>query len=166
MEVSDNIPASSAYVPQPAGLWMDSRGKFFFCETGKNRVRVISVTGLVFTIAGSGVMSSDIGEGGLALNVALDSSYGIYGDPTNNVLYFSGTYFIWKYDLFSGMISRFAGSQAGLDFNGDGLQAIETMFSVPRGLFLSSLGILSGNASPSLHLCGFLLVPGFNLQWR
>jgi hypothetical protein len=58
-------------------------------------------------------------------------------------LYFSDDYFIWKYQLSNGELSRYAGTLpffAGYD--GDGQQATAAQFYNPFGISLSTMGLL------------------------
>src|SRR4051812_7976519 len=50
----DNGPASAAKLDKPAGLALDGAGNLYVADSGNNRVRRISTSGTITTIAGTG----------------------------------------------------------------------------------------------------------------
>src|SRR5208282_4615679 len=48
----DGGAATSAQLAYPNGLAVDGQGNFFIADTGNNRVRKVSSTGIITTIAG------------------------------------------------------------------------------------------------------------------
>eukprot|EP01034_Spumella_vulgaris_P015739 gene15739-20114_t len=81
----DSGPAALASIMQPIGVWADTIGNVFVSETTK--IREVSVSGIVSTVAGGGSLISD---GVPATSVVLSSPGQIYGD-TNANLYFVDT---------------------------------------------------------------------------
>src|SRR5689334_18738436 len=51
----DNISPNSAMLYYPSGLAIDSTGSLVFADGGNNRVRRIDASGIITTIAGTGV---------------------------------------------------------------------------------------------------------------
>jgi sugar lactone lactonase YvrE len=88
----DNGPATAARLHAPSGLTVDDAGNWYIADTANNRVRKITPTGVITTIAGTGDAGSkgDNGPATLAqLNgprsVAVDSQHNIYiADSGNN----------------------------------------------------------------------------------
>jgi uncharacterized protein (TIGR03437 family) len=89
----DNGPATSAQLNAPEGLAIDTAGDVYICDTGNERIRLVS-NGIITTIAGTGVPGSagDYGDPTqaqlhLPMAVALDSANNLYiADSANNVI--------------------------------------------------------------------------------
>ncbi len=81
----DNGPATSASLDNPAGLALDKAGNLFIGD-GYNRIRKVTVAGIITTVAGGG--QSGLGDGGLATNAQLNNPGGMVVDASGN-LYFA-----------------------------------------------------------------------------
>jgi sugar lactone lactonase YvrE len=139
--------ACSFYGP---GLAADRAGNLYIADSGNNRVRKVSPTGIITTVAGNGNPACCYsGDGGPAtsaqlyapVGVAADSSVGLYiADTFNNRL---------RKVSPAGIITTVAGNGTRGD-PGDGGPAIDARLAWPAGLVLDSSGNLyiadSGNA--------------------
>ncbi len=70
----DNGPASSAQVKQPGGVAIGPDGAIYIADTGNHRIRRVSPSGTITTIAGTGVVpntQAQLGEGGPATAAAV-----------------------------------------------------------------------------------------------
>jgi uncharacterized protein (TIGR03437 family) len=89
----DNGPALDAQLNAPQGMVIDSAGDVYVCDTGNERVRLIS-NGIITTVAGNGQPGSNGDYGDptqaqlhLPMALALDSSNNLYiADSANNVI--------------------------------------------------------------------------------
>ncbi|HEV1285961.1 MAG TPA: hypothetical protein VNU44_11630, partial [Bryobacteraceae bacterium] len=90
----DNGLATKAVLNNPVGLAMDAAGNVYIADANEFRIRVVSTTGIITTIAGSG-HAGYAGDGGSALTaylsfpsgVSVDSSGNVYiADTANNVI--------------------------------------------------------------------------------
>ncbi len=87
----DGAAATAAELNSPEAVLSDSAGNLYIADTGNHRVRKISVTGIVTTLAGTGT-AGNTGDGGPALQaqlrrprgLALDSAGHIYIADTGN----------------------------------------------------------------------------------
>jgi sugar lactone lactonase YvrE len=68
----------------PDGLVMDAAGNIFVTDSDNNRVRKISTSGVITTVAGNG-QSAYSGDGGPAVNAALYSPLGLALDEAGNL---------------------------------------------------------------------------------
>src|SRR5439155_1272676 len=68
----DGGPGTAAQINGPQGCTVDSSGNFYFADESANRVRRVSTTGIITTIAGNGTASST-GDGGLATAATLNN---------------------------------------------------------------------------------------------
>ncbi len=63
----DGGPATNAALNNPQGVVTDSAGNLWVADSGNNRVRRVSLAGVIFTMAGGG----SGGDGGAATNASL-----------------------------------------------------------------------------------------------
>jgi len=82
----DGGPAVNALVDDPQAVAVDSAGNVYFTDEDNQRVRVISPSGIISTIAGDGKKSFS-GDGGPAINAEVFIPGGIAIGP-NGVIYF------------------------------------------------------------------------------
>ncbi len=143
----DGGPASSAQISMAYRLAVDESGNLFFPDYLNNRIRKISNTGIITTIAGNGV-SGNSGDGGPAIAASTDPPYAITVDVLGNV-YFSNyfTHYIRKIST-TGIITTIAGTGTS-GFSGNGGPAISAQLNNPEGLKADACGNLfiaeSGN---------------------
>ena len=86
----DGGPASSAPLNNPSGLAIDAAGNLYIGEAPARRVRKVSTTGIITTIAGSDSSSIFFGDGGPATSAGLSSVDGLTLDSSGN-LYIADT---------------------------------------------------------------------------
>jgi len=87
----DNGPATAAAVFDPFGVAVDAAGNVYIADTDNSRIRKVSLSGTITTIAGNG-RNNYTGDGGLATNasmyfprgVAVDAAGNVYVADTNN----------------------------------------------------------------------------------
>jgi len=83
----DGDAAASAKLNQPTGVAVDAAGNVFIADQWNNRVRMISLNGIINTIAGNGTYSYS-GDGGPASQAQLGGPSGAAFDSVGN-LYFA-----------------------------------------------------------------------------
>lgn len=118
----------------PEGLAVDHSGNVYVVDNGNERIRKISPTGMVTTLAGSGARGSADGIRGTA---SFDGPWGITIDSSGN-LYVSdqGNYKIRKITP-DGVVTTLAGSGEKGKTNG---KAITASFNHPDGLTVDAAG--------------------------
>ncbi len=136
----DGGPATTASLNFSQAVCVDSLGNIYAADTNNNRIRKISPSGIISTIAGTGTAGYS-GDGGLATNAALINPYSICVDSLNN-LYFSdfGNSAIRMISP-SGLISTIAGTGTA-GYSGDGGAATAAMLRNPFGVFVDSTGYI------------------------
>lgn len=134
----DGGQAIAASMSFPLGLAADSAGNVYFTDGNNNRVRKISSTGLISTVAGGGAGNFG-GDGGQAVGASLNIPSDIAFDSAGN-LYIadSGNNRIRKVDT-TGVITTVAGT-ANNGFSGDSGPAVQAMLNYPWGLTTDSAG--------------------------
>jgi sugar lactone lactonase YvrE len=134
----DNIPALTARLDHPTFLLVDGMDNILFADTDNHRVRKISPSGIITTIAGTG-SSGYNGDGILATDAKLDSPVGIAVDATGNV-YIADNYNsrIRKVNG-AGIISTIAGKET-YGFSGDNGSATAAELDYPHGIAIDGIG--------------------------
>jgi hypothetical protein len=139
----DNRPAITAQVNlNEGGVYEDSSGVLYIGDLSNHRLRKIDLFGIITTIAGTGTGgSSGASAAGTSINIGFPKHTA--GDTMGTYLYFSDHYFVWKYQISNGILSRYVGvTPLSQGFSGDGQQATAAQFFVPEGISLSTLGLL------------------------
>jgi streptogramin lyase len=135
----DNGSATTAKLSDPWGMVMDAKGNIYFNDFGNFRIRKVDPSGVITTIAGTGIAGFS-GDGGPATSAQirmLNSSRLTIG--LDGSLYFAdtGNNRIRKIDT-NGIITTFAGgATSGLGDNGP---ATAARLAAPRGVFASPDG--------------------------
>eukprot|EP01034_Spumella_vulgaris_P026729 gene26729-33353_t len=100
----DGGAATSAGIPNPVGLWLDTMGQVYVTEFLKNKIRRKNLDDTMTLIAGNG--NSLRGDGGLATAAGLKSPMQLFGDTTSRLFCADfGNANIRSIDLLTGLIS-------------------------------------------------------------
>ena len=132
--------ASKATMNFPRGIVVDSKGNIIFCDAGNNRIRKISTTKIITTIAGTGVAGYN-GDGIPATTAELNSPIGLSLDSAGN-LYFADAFNqrIREIDT-SGIIHTLAGNGTP-GYSGNGGQATAAELNLPKFAISDNAGNL------------------------
>src|SRR5438094_138552 len=135
----DGGPAINAQLSDPRGVAVDGAGNLFIADSGNYRIRKVSASGTITTVAGNGCYRFS-GDGGPASNAGL-SAFGVAVDSAGN-LFIADTYNsrIRKVSS-SGIITTVAGN-GGFGFSGDGGPAINARLYFSSGVALDKAGNL------------------------
>ena len=149
---ADGIPATTAALAYPGGLAVDAAGNLYFSEAGANRIRKVT-GGIISTVTGIGFPGFS-GDGGPAVNAALNLPTGLAFDASGN-LYIAdtGNNRIRKVSS-GGTISTVVGNGTS-GFSGDGGLATNASLSLQSG----ALGLFGGgvvvDAAGNLYIGDF-----------
>lgn len=135
---NDGILATSATINNPADVAVDIVGNIYIADQANYRVRKVSTSGIISTIAGTGV-SGFSGDGGPATNAQISNPYSVDVDTKGNVYIADYSNFrIRKIDT-AGIITTIAGTGAS-GFSGDGGLATIAQMSQPSSVSVDSKG--------------------------
>lgn len=137
----DGGPATAASMAGNWGMAVDAFGNIYISDQGNHRIRKVSSTGIITTIAGTGT-SGFSGDGGPATDAKMNAPLGIAVDPSGNV-YFSDSYnFCVRKINTAGIITTVAGIPGSAGFSGDGGAATSAKLKYIWGLALDAAGNL------------------------
>ncbi len=129
----DGTIATSAELNTPVDIKIDTAGNLFISDGGNYRIRKITPTGIISTIAGTGVAGYG-GDGGSSLSAQINGNLNLALDKNGN-LFLSDNQRIREITS-SGIIYTIAGNGAA-GYSGDGSAAIYAELNTPTGLALS-----------------------------
>ncbi len=135
----DGGPATLALLNIPYDIAIDKKGRIYVVDFHNNRIRRISTSGIISTVAGTGTCGFS-GDGGPATDAELCQPFGIVIDSIGTVYFTDGICRIRRIDT-SGTISTIAGNGV-VSFSGDGGPATNASFDEPGGLAFDSTGNL------------------------
>jgi hypothetical protein len=136
----DGGQALSAQLAGPMGITFDAAGNLYFADAGSNVIRKISTTGIITTVAGTGV-SGLSGDGGPAISANLNAPHDVAVDASGN-LYIAdyGNHVIRKVNASTGIITRIAGTLSDWGFQGDGGAATSAKMRNPYSVAVDATG--------------------------
>jgi len=129
--------AANAQLRNPRGIHVDSNGTLYIVDAGNHRIRVIHTSGIIATLAGTGLAGFN-GDDRLAMTAQLSNPSGVTTDQFGNVFIAdSGNH---RIRMISGdYISTVAGVGTG-GFSGDGGPAISALIRVPTAITTDLIG--------------------------
>jgi sugar lactone lactonase YvrE len=80
----DGGPATNASLFNPSGVAVDAAGNLYIADTTNSRVRKVSTSGTITTVAGNGTPGFS-GDGGPATNASLVYPSGVAVDAAGNL---------------------------------------------------------------------------------
>jgi len=134
--------ATNATMAGPRALTFDASGNLFIADANNYRIRrVDAVSGIINTIAGTGTTGAT-GDGGLAINAAIDAPGGLSFDNQGN-LFFSAAQSnrIRRIDASTSIITTVAGN-GSFSSGGDGGLATEAQVKFPFSVVVDPEGAL------------------------
>jgi sugar lactone lactonase YvrE len=135
----DNGPATAARLNRPIGLSLDPQGNLYFADYRNHRIRKITPSGVITTVAGSG-------SGGTGADNVPATQSALY-DPIDVAADASGNFYIadrYNYKIrkvsANGTIETIAGTGSGSTTPADGSAAKESRIGYPMSVAVDASG--------------------------
>ncbi len=137
-DAGDGGPASRASFDGLAGLDFDSAGDLIISESFDNRIRMVSSSGIVSTLAGNGT-AGFAGDGGNSKNALVNDPAGVR--VHNGSVYFadSANNRIRSINLATSIVTTVAGNGAA-GYSGDGGPATQASLNFPTSVAFDAAG--------------------------
>ena len=136
----DGGPATSAQLRNPNVGAVDTAGNLYFSDGNNNRIRKVTLDGVIQTVAGNGTYGYS-GDGGLATSAQIWGVSGIATDSAGNLYLADSINNRIRRITQDGVIQTFAGNGAH-GFSGDGGLATSAQLERPEGIGLDAAGNL------------------------
>ncbi|MBE2288724.1 MAG: T9SS type A sorting domain-containing protein [Chitinophagaceae bacterium] len=134
----DGGPATMAMLTVPAGIAIDRSGNIFFSDGTNYRIRKINNTGIVTTVAGTGV-SGYSGDGSSALLAMIKDGAGLDLDGLGNIFICDRNNNVVRKIDASGIITTIAGN-GSVGYSGDGGMATAAQLNQPTHISIHPNG--------------------------
>lgn len=137
----DGTAAAAAQFHGPISVSVDNLGNVYIVDFYNFRVRKVSKTGVISTIAGNGV-NSHSGDGTIGTSAAV-CPHGVVADKRGNIFISDASYSVIRKVNALGFISTYAGNKlAGWGYSGDGGAATAAKLQQPYGMAIDAKGNL------------------------
>lgn len=136
----DNGPATSAYLCQPGGVFVDASLNIFIADTGNFGIREVVPAGTISTVAGTLGTAGDSGDGSTATSAQLNYPGAIFVDASGTIL-IADTENSAIRQVSAGNISTIAGNNT-LAYSGNSVAATDGALNIPGGVFVDASGNL------------------------
>lgn len=128
----DGGPAVAAELNYPYDVAMDTTGNLLIADAENGRIRRISASGMITTIAGNGSFAFG-GDGGPALNASMYAPSAVVMDVSGNLFIVDSNNHRIREVLLNGNITTVAGNGT-LGYSGDGGPAVDAQLATPWGI--------------------------------
>jgi len=136
----DGGPARSAQLDTPIGVAVDSAGNLYIADYYNYRIRRVTPSGIISTVAGNGIPGFS-GDGGPAAAAQLGSAPGVAVDTAGNLYITDSSNARIRKVTAAGVISTVAGDGT-VGFAGDGGPATAAKLNGSTGVAVDSIGNL------------------------
>jgi streptogramin lyase len=137
----DGGPANAAQINNPFGVVRGPDGNLWFCEYGGQRIRTISASGTIRTVAGNG-QTGYSGDGGPATAASLNQPHEIRFDRAGDLYIVDmQNHAVRKVVLSTGLITTIVGTGKP-GYSGDGGPATAAQLNQPHSIQFDSAGDL------------------------
>ncbi|HSY77153.1 MAG TPA: T9SS type A sorting domain-containing protein [Bacteroidia bacterium] len=134
----DGGQATAAEIFAPGGVAVDDSGNIFIADGGNNRIRKVSKSGIISTIAGDSTWGYN-GDGMIATSAELHDPIGVAVDHYGNIYIADDNNNRIRKINKAGIITTLAGTGTP-GYNGDGILATSAELQYPTGMAVDDSG--------------------------
>jgi uncharacterized protein (TIGR03437 family) len=134
----DGGQAVNASISDAMAVALDAAGDLYIADSSNRRIRKVSPSGIISTVAGTGVQGYT-GDGGPAISAMLGRPVALVFDSAGNLYYVDSVNQVVRRIDTSGVISTVVGNGVQA-FSGDGGQATAASLAFPLGIALDGKG--------------------------
>ncbi len=139
--VGDGGPATNASINGANGGAFDKQGNYYVADILGHRVRKVTPSGIITTVAGTG-SSGSTGDGGAATLAKIDNPTAVVVDKFGNIILGdSNSKKVRKVDVTTGVITTIAGTGV-LGYNGDNIPATNAEIGAVQDICMDKSGNL------------------------
>jgi sugar lactone lactonase YvrE len=138
----DGGQATNAELSLPDAVAFDGAGNLYISDYVNNRIRMVSTSGIITTVAGSATQGYS-GDGGQATNAELYGPTGVTTDASNNIYIADYSNNRIRMVNSAGIITTVAGigpSGSAGSYSGDGGQATAAALNLPGAVAVDAVG--------------------------
>ncbi len=140
--IGDGPSATSLALNQPRGVAFDGAGNLYIADEMNHRIRKVTPTGAMTTIAGNGTAGYS-GDGGFAVSAQLNQPEDVLVDSAGNLFIADSSNQRIRKVTPAGIISTVAGTGSfSGGFNGDNIAAVNAQLNRPTRLAMDASGNL------------------------
>jgi uncharacterized protein (TIGR03437 family) len=153
----DGGPAVSAAIHLPWGVAVDGQGNVYFTERINNRVRRVDPSGIITTVAGTGIAGFS-GDGGPATKAQIYNPFGLATDNAGNLYIADSVNKRIRMVSPDGIIHTVAGNGSP-NSSGDGQLATAAAISTPTAVAVDNAGnifIAAANSIRKVNTAGII----------
>ena len=140
----DNIPALNASLHTIDDIAIDNNGNVFIADHARSEIRKVNAQGIISTVAGNGLTSSNnfgVGDGGPATAAPLYTPMSVAVDQAGNIYIAETSSGVIRKVNTQGIISTIAGRGFwDQGYSGDGGPALQAKLNVPTDLAVDFAG--------------------------
>lgn len=137
----DGGAATSATLDSPQGIAIDTSGNLYIADTRNHRIRKVSTSGIITTIAGTGVAGFS-GDGGAATSATINLPTAIAADSNGNVFFADSNNNRVREIVASSSVIQTVAGNGEQGYTGDGGSATSATLDTPQGIAIDSAGNL------------------------
>ena len=159
--IGDGLPGPQAALAKPLAVTVDRDGQVFIADTDHDRIRKLTLDGLIATVAGTGVYGNT-GDGGPGLDATLAAPAGLGVDPSDGTLLIAQPLSHTVRQLDShGIITNIAGTGTA-GFSGEQAVSTTAKLNRPTAVALAPTGqlLIADTYNYRIRRLG-LALPGF-----
>jgi uncharacterized protein (TIGR03437 family) len=136
----DGGPAANAQLNQPEDVWVDAGGTLYIADSSNHRIRRVTPSGTISTVAGVGSFGFS-GDGGAATGAQLNRPTSLVVDAGGNIFVADSSNHRIRRIAVNGSISTVAGNGVQA-YSGEGVEATSASLRFPVGISIDSSGNL------------------------